>query len=78
MTYVAERLRPAWREVTAHLGVPADPRAFRARRVTVAAPRLVDLREVGEQSRLQITARDLPAVPAPPTGCGETGRATTA
>ncbi len=66
MTYMAESLRTAWREVTAHLGVPANPRAFRAWRVTVTGPKLVDLREAAEQARFQITAQDLAAVPAPP------------
>ncbi len=47
MTYAADSLHTAWREVTAHLGVPANPRAFRAWRVTVSAARLVDLRADG-------------------------------
>lgn len=67
MTYVADSLRTAWREVTAHLGVPANPRAFRAWRVTVTGARLVDLREADQRTRFQITAQDLAAVPAPPT-----------
>jgi RES domain-containing protein len=67
MTYVADSLRTAWREVTAHLGVPADPRAFQAWRVTLTGARLVHLRETDAQMRFQITAQDLAAVPAPPT-----------
>ncbi len=67
MTYVADSLQTAWREVTAHLGVPANPRAFRAWRVTVAEARLVDLREGQERARFQITAQDLAALLAPPT-----------
>lgn len=67
MTYVADSLRTAWREVTAHLGVAANPGAFRAWRVTLAGARLVDLRETDAQMRFRITAQDLAAVPAPPT-----------
>lgn len=74
MTYVADSLRTAWREVTAHLGVPANPRAFRAWRVTVTGARLVDLREAEGQARFQISAQDLAAVPAPPTCAAAAGR----
>ncbi|HEV8663140.1 MAG TPA: RES family NAD+ phosphorylase [Candidatus Methylomirabilis sp.] len=74
MTYVADSLRTAWREVTAHLGVPANPRAFRAWRVTLTGARLVDLRETDAQVRFQITAQDLAAVPAPPTCAATAGR----
>jgi RES domain-containing protein len=66
MTYVADSLRTAWREVTAHLGVPANPHAFRAWRVTIPNARLVDLREGEAQTRFQIADQDLVAVPAPP------------
>ncbi len=74
MTYVADNMRTAWREVTVHLGVPANPRAFQAWRVTVTGVRLVDLREADEQARFQITAQDLAAVPAPPTCAAAAGR----
>lgn len=74
MTYVADSLRTAWREVTAHLGVPANPRAFRAWRVTLTGARLVDLRETDAQVRFQITAPDLVAVPARPTCAAAAGR----
>ena len=74
MTYVAESLRTAWREVTAHLGMPANPRAFRAWRVTATGARLVDLREAAQQARFHITAHDLAAVPAPPTCATAAGR----
>ena len=74
MTYVADSLRTAWREVTAHLGVPANPRAFRAWRVTVTGARLVDLREAEERARFRITAQNLAAVPAPPTCAAAAGR----
>ena len=70
MTYVADSLPTAWREVTAHLGVPANPRAFRAWRVTVTGARFVDLHEADAQARFQVTDQDLAAVPAPPT-CAE-------
>jgi RES domain-containing protein len=74
MTYVAQSVRTAWREVTAHLGVRANPRAFRAWRVMVTGLRFVDLREAAEQARFQITPRDLAAVPAPPTCAAAAGR----
>lgn len=74
ITYVADSLRTAWREVTAHLGVPANPRAFRAWRVTVTGARFVDLREGDQQTRFQVTAQDLAAVPAPPTCAAPAGR----
>jgi RES domain-containing protein len=70
MTYAADSLHTAWREVTAHLGVPANLGAFRAWRVTVSGARLVDLREKDALARFQITDQDLAAVPAPAT-CAE-------
>jgi hypothetical protein len=54
--------------------VPANPRAFRAWRVTLTGARLVDLRETDAQVRFQITAQDLAAVPAPPTCAATAGR----
>ena len=65
--YLADSLTTAWREVTARFGeVPADPKAFRAWRVTVSGANLADLTDPEEQSRHQVTGAQLWADPPPP------------
>jgi len=64
--YLADSLTTAWREVTARFGeVPADPKAFRAWRVTVSGANLADLIDPQEQSRHQVTGAQLLADPPP-------------
>jgi RES domain-containing protein len=73
-SYLADSLLTAWREVTAVFGgIPGDPKAFRAWRVTVAGARLADLRDPEEQARQQVTEAELLADPPPPR-CMEVAR----
>ena len=65
-SYLADSLSTAWREVTARFGeVPADPKAFRAWRVTVSGVNLADLTDPEEQSRQQVTSAQILADPPP-------------
>lgn len=63
--YAASSLRTAWREISARVGVPLDPRAFRAWRVVFPGARLVDLRDPEQQARQGVTAQELKADPVP-------------
>jgi RES domain-containing protein len=64
--YLADSLMTAWHEVTARFGeVPADPKAFRAWRVTMSGANLADLTDPEEQSRHQVTGVQLLADPPP-------------
>ena len=66
-SYLADSLMTAWREVTARFGeIPADPKAFRAWRVTVSGVNLADLTEPEEQSRHQVTGAQILVDPPPP------------
>lgn len=64
-SYAADSLMTAWREISARIGVPLDPRAFRAWRITFPEARLVDLRDPAEQARHGVTAEELKTDPAP-------------
>ena len=73
-SYLADSLLTAWREITARIGgVPANPDAFRAWRVTVAGVKLADLRDPEELARHRITEAKLLADPSPPQ-CKEIAR----
>lgn len=63
--YAADSLMTAWQGISARIGVPRDPRAFRAWQITVPGARLVDLRDSEEQTRRGIGAEELKADPAP-------------
>lgn len=65
-SYGADSLETAWLEVTARFGqASGNPHAFRAWRLTVADPNLVDLRDPEKQRCHHITAELLFADPSP-------------
>ena len=66
-TYAADTLAGAWLEVGARFGgVPVNPAAFCAWRLSTARLKLVDLTRAGERRRLAITEEQLMTDPAPP------------
>ena len=71
-SYLADSLKTAWLEVSAHAGeARANIRAFRAWRIVLPeglARKLVDLRGEEQQQRHHITQAELEADPAPESG----------
>lgn len=72
-SYAAQDLLTAWLEVTTRLGVPADPKAFRAVEITLRDRGIVDARDLEMQAAENISAAELNSIPASER-CRQLGR----